>query len=610
MLVPRRHLARALPLRRGRQARFAAVAAALLLALPSASPVRAAVAVLSNRTEAPLSLTTVVDDASQSDVALGPGDSRPVFGLKKLHVRWHDGQKLQQSELVPGRAYYFGQTADGEPVTLQQIGLNDRPGPQLIIAEDELLLDPAPTIKVKVMVDDDERRRRAAWEPVLRQRIADASAVLQAHCGVGLRLVGFDTWDSDDLERDFQRSLAEFEREVTPGDADVAIGFSSQYAVERGRYHMGGTRRTMHTHILLKERARGILEVERLELLVHELGHLLGAAHSPEPTSVMRPVLTRGLQRFAGARVQFDPVNTLAMSLMADEMRLRRVRSLSDITPLTRRRLSEIYAALDPTLPDDPAAGMYQKLVGSAAGTAIIDDARKIMAQVVRVANLKDKAPLDEISGEAIDEKRPPRSDLLLAWYVRQAAAAASLVDEETAPQAFLLAMGAALDDQGMLAKLPLLSNLNRRLESPTERDRRLAVLGQPTMRGRGDLAKHFFVSAYLVPVLGSQQARTAGLLKEFSDSHGGSGFSFVDMAANRAGIVFAHAVLAKRLPLDRVAREFTIEAVLPPVDDLREGMQANEFAEGFGGLTDARLDTELRKIEARAAALAIYREP
>lgn len=564
----------------------------------------AAVAVLSNRTGEPLVAAVYADDQPPRPLAIDPGASRPVFGLKKLVVRWSDGQDVQNTELTPGCAYFVSRPDAGRPLQLRQIGLNGHPGPPLVIAEDNLLLDSAPTLRVKVLVDDDERRPRSRWEPELRKRVADASAVLQAHCGVQLQLVGFDRWDSDDNENDFMRSMAEFEREVAPGDADVAIGFSSQYAVQRGRFHMGGTRKPLHTHILIKERARGILDTERLELLVHELGHLLGASHSPEPTSVMRPVLLGGLQRTAGATVQFDPVNTLTMALLADEMRLRQVRSLGEITKLTRRRLQQVYAALDPALPEDPAAGLFQKIIGASAGTAVIDDARKIIAGVERVAKLKDKAPLTSLHPGETDVAR---SDLLLEWYVRQGAAAATRVNPETAPQAYLLAMGAVLDRDGLLSELPLLATLEGRLASPTERERRAAVLGEPTMRGRADLTKHFFVSAHLVAVLGTQKARAAGLVKELADSHGGSGFSFVDMAANRAGIVFAHAVLAERLPLERVAREFTIDAVLPPLDDLREGMQADQFTADFGGLTDERLQGELRRIETRVIALPLY---
>jgi hypothetical protein len=160
-----------------------------------------------------------------------------------------------------------------------------------------------------------------------------------------------------------------------------------------------------------------------------------------------------------------------------------------------------------------------------------------------------------------------------------------------------------------LLRTLPIANGVVPHIEGEGQRAVRLAAFGKPTMRGRADLAKHFFVSAHLVGLGGAAPARSAGLIKEILDSHGGSGFSFADMAANRAGIVFANAVLTERLSLDDVAQRFTIDAFLPPVDDLQEQLGAKEFTEGFGGLGDGRLTAELDRIEARIMALPIYQK-
>jgi hypothetical protein len=73
----------------------------------------------------------------------------------------------------------------------------------------------------------------------------------------------------------------------------------------------------------------------------------------------------------------------------------------------------------------------------------------------------------------------------------------------------------------------------------------------------------------------------------------GGSGFSFVDMAANAAGIRFA--VLAtknqtmagsirKRIQQTQSSFEFC-----PPIDGLPEGMTAEEFQNQYGGIGGER---------------------
>src|SRR5690606_18876115 len=164
--------------------------------------------------------------------------------------------------------------------TLERIGLGESAATWPAERNPPLELPESDVIKVKIVVDDDEVRQRHVWEPAIRARIDKVSAALEAHCGMKLRVVAIQEWDSNDAQRDFFQTLAEFEREVLPAPADVAIAFSSQYDIATGRVHLGGTRQPLHSHILVKERSRKVLEPERTELLAHELGHYLGATHS------------------------------------------------------------------------------------------------------------------------------------------------------------------------------------------------------------------------------------------------------------------------------------------------------------------------------------------
>jgi hypothetical protein len=585
------------------------LSASMLLAALWPVTASAAVVVLANRTPEPITLEVIVDDQPAQPFTLGSGDSRPLFAASGIRLRVTDNDGEREFPLDADSAYYVGaRPADGA-LAIRKIGLGEtvrRPWKRT--APTAIESPHAGVVNVKVLVDDDEVRPRQAWEPAIRERIEKASAILDAHCGIRLRITAIDAWDTDDRTNDFQQSLSEFELEVLPSPADVAIGFTSQYVVARGRVHLGGTRGPLHSHILIKERSPNVLETERLELLVHELGHHLAASHSPEPHSVMRPLLAEALQRRAGATVQFDPPNTLLMSLLAEEMGERRVRDISAVTPETRRRMREIYAAIEPTLPNDPAASQYVNLMSAAGAKPLVEDARKILQQIVRVAKVQKK--IEDRAAAAGGAASPPAmtGDQLLEFYVRQAAFAAKQVRRENANRALVLALGVALDDAGALRKLSVASNVIRHIESESQRADRLASLRQPTMRGRADLAKHFFVSAHLVALSGSETARGAGLIKELLDAHGGSGFSFADMAANRAGIVFAHALLGDRLTIDDIAKRFTVEAFLPPVDDFREQLGAQEFIDAYGGPGDARLSAELTRIESRIMALPVYR--
>jgi hypothetical protein len=267
--------------------------------------------------------------------------------------------------------------------------------------------------------------------------------------------------------------------------------------------------------------------------------------------------------------------------------------------------MGEIYAAMEPATPNDPATGHMRKLIAAAGVTPVIGDTRRVLTQIVRVAKLKDTPTArNAVGGAALV------GDRLTEFYVRQAALAAKQVRPENAPRAFLLALAVAVDDPAKMAQIPVAGALLAQIEGQSQQAERVAAVGEPTMRGRLDLTRHFFVAAELVAIGGADFARGAGLAKELSDSRGGSGFSFCDMAANEAGVRFAEAVLAGQLSLDDVAQRFTVEGFLPPVAQLREAMQAAEFEKEFGGTGDPRYAAQVASIKAQLAALPGYATP
>src|SRR5690606_35601168 len=70
---------------------------------------------------------------------------------------------------------------------------------------------------------------------------------------------------------------------------------------------------------------------------------------------------------------------------------------------------------------------------------------------------------------------------------------------------------------------------------------------GAPVLlRDRPDLAQHWALSAALTAVLGEETAMNLGEWKELHDSlPAGSGFSFVDLAADRSGVHLARRAVA-----------------------------------------------------------------
>ncbi len=304
-----------------------------------------------------------------------PGDSLALFfeSSESLSVR---AAGLGAYRLTPYGVYYFGSTSAGK-VEIREIGLAktagraDPPGAAIVGAQADLREPKSEvtenasrrTVMVAVYVDDEEPNVDRVWRQRLADRVAEASRILERSCGMRLAVKSFGTWETNDGVHDFELSLREFEHTVRPKDVHVAIGFTNQYRITRGRTHLGGTHGPLHTHILLREWSQHVNEPERSELLVHELSHYLGAAHSPESSSVMRPVLGDRQARARAFRIAIDPVNALAMSVVAEEIRDRGIRSFAQLSEPARKRLEAVYTTLAEALPNDPAPPAFMRFL-------------------------------------------------------------------------------------------------------------------------------------------------------------------------------------------------------------------------------------------------------
>jgi hypothetical protein len=99
------------------------------------------------------------------------------------------------------------------------------------------------------------------------------------------------------------------------------------------------------------------------------------------------------------------------------------------------------------------------------------------------------------------------------------------------------------------------------------------------------------------------------GEFKELADSQGGSGFSFSDLVADRAGIQFAELALdsSGALRMQRMAQELTEEEVFfPSLTGLPEDMQQQVFEER-GGLESDYYKNYLTIINDRINHLILY---
>ncbi len=129
-------------------------------------------------------------------------------------------------------------------------------------------------------------------------------------------------------------------------------------------------------------------------------------------------------------------------------------------------------------------------------------------------------------------------------------------------------------------------------------------------LANRTDLRLHFIFSAALKIIADSGLSFAIGEFKELLDSQqGGSGFSFVDLAADRAGIRFAELALDKTgaLRVQYMASKLTEELMFfPSIIALPEGVSQQVF-EQRGGIEGDYYKEYLATINARINGLALY---
>ena len=132
------------------------------------------------------------------------------------------------------------------------------------------------------------------------------------------------------------------------------------------------------------------------------------------------------------------------------------------------------------------------------------------------------------------------------------------------------------------------------------------------TLGGRHDFAQHYSISAAIAASAGSPLADAIGLYKEVDDSRGGSGFSFNDIAADRAGVRLGELATASMVGARKLQRAAATRLgaadLLPDVKDLPEFMQEAEFKRRYGGVGAPDYKKMMAEIERRVAALAILR--
>ena len=141
-----------------------------------------------------------------------------------------------------------------------------------------------------------------------------------------------------------------------------------------------------------------------------------------------------------------------------------------------------------------------------------------------------------------------------------------------------------------------------------------VALRAGTTLRGRGDWVRHYCLSAGLAVVEISFVSDAGGLIKEELDAltHG-SGFSFGDLAADRAGVRLSEAATASESAAQsmqtRLQSGYSADDFFPIASDLPENLTLEQFRQDYGGVGTQRYRQTINEIETRlngCAALAL----
>ena len=182
---------------------------------------------------------------------------------------------------------------------------------------------------------------------------------------------------------------------------------------------------------------------------------------------------------------------------------------------------------------------------------------------------------------------------------------AAALSDESTAVihnQAALLSLAIYLGDH----RISQLVGASHPIPGDVAEPRAPAVLAQ-----RNDLAKHFTISA-AIQILSQQNMTLAiGEFKELMDrAMGGSGYSFVDLAADMSGMAFARVASdpnsAQQVQAMAEAR-LRERDILPYIGGLPEGLSKAEFRRRYTEVDSPAYRKQVADIQQRIDNLALY---
>ncbi|APD85089.1 hypothetical protein BM527_02720 [Alteromonas sp. Mex14] len=131
-------------------------------------------------------------------------------------------------------------------------------------------------------------------------------------------------------------------------------------------------------------------------------------------------------------------------------------------------------------------------------------------------------------------------------------------------------------------------------------------------LHNRNDLARHFIISAALELLSEEGMSLAIGEFKELMDrGNGGSGYSFVDLAADMSGNEFAQVATEISTAVDvqnAMARIQSELEIIPAIEGLPEGLSKQAFIEQYERVDSIVYLKEVEEIKRRISLLPLYK--
>lgn len=142
-------------------------------------------------------------------------------------------------------------------------------------------------LTIKVMADQTYRDRHPEWNERIRQIVASASQYYEKYFNIRLSVLDIQPWAFSASPGGYEEMLEGLYK-IDPEDNDIILGFfGEKLSIDQSRQrHLLGSTINFGQHVHVSDSmGRG----DAVRVVVHEIGHVLGAFHVNDRRSIMYP---------------------------------------------------------------------------------------------------------------------------------------------------------------------------------------------------------------------------------------------------------------------------------------------------------------------------------